>query len=214
MHFVSRHTAVPVPKVHCAFEHKGVVYIAMERIDGKPVSLGWLNRSDESRHALLNKLKSLVQEFRAIPPPMGVSVTDVCGGPVFDARLPSKHLWGSFPSVDDFHRELRDGIEASQVTDPSFPGLLDLIDFTVARGPTVFTHGDLSSLNVLVRGDEIVGIIDWETAGWLPPYWEYTSSWNVNPLNCFWQAEVDRFIEPMPYELEMETIRRRYFGDF
>jgi len=34
----------------------------------------------------------------------------------------------------------------------------------------VFTHGDLSSLNVLVRGDQIVGIIDWETAGWYPSY--------------------------------------------
>lgn len=29
----------------------------------------------------------------------------------------------------------------------------------------VFTHGDLGSLNILVRGDDIVRIVDRETAG-------------------------------------------------
>ena len=39
--------------------------------------------------------------------------------------------------------------------------------------PIVFTHGDLSSFNIVARVDGIVGIIDWETAGWYPSYWEY-----------------------------------------
>ncbi|KAK6856449.1 hypothetical protein PG995_006636 [Apiospora arundinis] len=43
----------------------------------------------------------------------------------------------------------------------------------------VFTHGDLNPSNIFVRGDEVVGIIDWETAGWYPDYWEYTSAWTV-----------------------------------
>jgi thiamine kinase-like enzyme len=77
----------------------------------------------------------------------------------------------------------------------------------------VFTHGDLSSLNVLASGDEIVGIIDWETAGWYPSYWEYTTAWNVNPQNQFWRDEVDRFLQPMHEELEMEKTRLKYFGD-
>ncbi|KAK6840103.1 hypothetical protein PG987_005969 [Apiospora arundinis] len=42
---------------------------------------------------------------------------------------------------------------------------------------SVFTHGDLNPSNIFVRGDEVVGIIDWETAGWYPDYWEYTSAW-------------------------------------
>lgn len=59
-----------------------------------------------------------------------------------------------------------------------------------------------------------MGIIDWEIAGWMPPYWEYTSAWHVNPQNMFWQDEVDKFITPHPRELEMEIIRRKYYGDF
>ncbi|KAJ5719781.1 kinase-like protein [Penicillium malachiteum] len=79
--------------------------------------------------------------------------------------------------------------------------------------PLRLTHGDLSSLNILVRGDYIVGIIDWETAGWYPSYWEYTSAHQVNPQNSFWVHEIDRFLQPMPEELAMERIRQQYFGD-
>jgi len=38
------------------------------------------------------------------------------------------------------------------------------------RGPYGFTHGDLSSLSILARGDEVVAIVDWEIAGWCPSY--------------------------------------------
>lgn len=79
--------------------------------------------------------------------------------------------------------------------------------------PPVFTHGDLSSLNILVRSDEVVGIIDWETAGWYPSYWEYTTACQVNPRNPFWREQIDKFLEPMPGELEMDQVRLKYFGD-
>ncbi|KAI1125834.1 hypothetical protein F5Y10DRAFT_246234 [Nemania abortiva] len=70
-------------------------------------------------------------------------------------------------------------------------------------------HGDLSGLNIIVRGDNVVGIVDWETAGWLPYYWEYSRAWNVNLYNTLWQDEVGKFLDPMPYELAMDAIRRR-----
>ncbi len=39
----------------------------------------------------------------------------------------------------------------------------------------VFTHGDLWDHNIMVDQGHINGIVDWECAGWLPEYWEYTS---------------------------------------
>jgi hypothetical protein len=60
---------------------------------------------------------------------------------------------------------------------------------------------------------DIVGIIDWETAGWYPSYWEYTSAHQVNPQNSFWADEIDNFLQPMPDELKMEQTRQKYFGD-
>lgn len=57
-------------------------------------------------------------------------------------------------------------------------------------------------------------IIDWETSGWCPTDWEYTTACQVNLYNEFWREEIDKFMEPLPKELKMETIRQRYFGPF
>ncbi|KAK1771463.1 kinase-like domain-containing protein [Phialemonium atrogriseum] len=213
MQFVSRNTSIPVPKIYCAFKHKAITYIVMERIDGTMANDGWGFRSPESKMRILEQLKSMINQLRNIPPPDDIGVANVDGGPIFDERLPNKSIWGPFRTINDFHRELRDGIEASQLDDTSATGLRELCAFHDEPWPRpVFTHGDLSSFNIMVRGDEVVGIIDWETAGWMPPYWEYASAWNAAPMNEFWQDEVDKFVTPMPRELEMEAIRRRWFA--
>lgn len=220
MQFISQNTSIPVPKVYTAFENKGRTFILMERIGGEPLSYGWVNRSDTSKAKILGQLKAMTDQLRNIPPPDGfMGVADVTGeGAVFDLRLPRKSHWGPFPTIDAFHRELWCGQEIKDFGEQqlaNLPGLGELAAFHRQDWPKpVFTHGDLSSLNVMVRGDDVVAILDWETAGWMPPYWEYTSAWHVNPQNMFWQAEVDKFITPDPHALQMEIIRRKYYGDF
>ncbi|KAM7197044.1 kinase-like protein [Naviculisporaceae sp. PSN 640] len=222
MQFISKTTSIPVPKVLAAFKHNGRTFILMERINNaEPLSRGWVNRSDASKAKILAQLKGFVEEMRKIPPPEGfVGVADVTGqGPVFDQRLPRKSHWGPFPTIEAFHRELWSGQDTNGFSEEQLarlPGLRELEDFHSKQDwpKSVFTHGDLSSLNVMARGDEVVAIIDWETAGWMPPYWEYTSAWHVSPQNMFWQAEVDKFITPDPRALEMEIVRRKYYGDF
>ena len=217
MLFVSQNTSIPVPKVHAAFSHKDFTYILMERIPGDRLSEGWVQRSEDSKARILAQLRCFVEQLRSIPPPDGVGVANVDGGPVYDQRLPKRSFWGPFPTIHHFHRALRFQIDSEDFSNDkrvAYPGLAELCAFHNQTWPkSVFTHGDLSSLNVLARGDKVVGIIDWETAAWMPPYWEYTSAWHVNPSNMMWREEVDNFMTPMPYELEMETIRRTYFGD-
>jgi len=40
LRFVASRTSVPVPKVYCAFQHRGVKYILMERIKGSMIREG------------------------------------------------------------------------------------------------------------------------------------------------------------------------------
>jgi aminoglycoside phosphotransferase (APT) family kinase protein len=154
----------------------------------------------------------MVNEMRAIPPPDNIGIANVDGGSLYDCRLPGNSTrFGPFRTVQDFHRYLRGGLDVHT-------GHLSEVNELIAQHegewpPPCFTHGDLSSLNILIRGDEVVGIIDWETAGWYPSYWEYTTAWNVNPQNEFWREEVDKFLEPRPEELAMEGLRMEYFGD-
>lgn len=212
MRFVAQHTSIPVPKVICAFKHGGKTYIVMERIDGIMAGRGWMNRSNESKTKVLLQLKTMIQELRSLSPPPGTAIGNVDGGPLHDGRLPgSSCSHGPFSNISEFHNHLRGGLQLSPRLNPEIRQLI------VSHGghwPLVFTHGDLSSLNILVRGDTVVGIVDWEMAGWYPAYWEYTSACHVNPANPFWRDEVDRFLDPQPAEQAMEKIRQKYFGDF
>ncbi|KAK5988026.1 hypothetical protein PT974_12162 [Cladobotryum mycophilum] len=215
MRFVSRHTSIPVPKVYCAFIHNGKTYIVMSRIRGQMAWHGWQSRSEESKNRILGQLKRMVVELRSLSPPEGAGVAGVDGGPFCDCRLPSKLLWGPFSTTCHFHEALLNNADLDTEYESLPPDVSELFSFyRQSSNNLVLTHGDLSSLNILVQNDKVVGIVDWETAGWFPPYWEYTCAKNVNPQNTFWADEVDRFLLPMPYELAMEDIRRKHFGSF
>lgn len=215
MEFVRQNTSIPVPKVFHAFERKGRVYIVMERIRATMVGREWYKRSEESKQKILRQLKAMIEELRRLAAPDGVGVANIDGGPIYDVRLPHQSLWGPFDSICKFHQALVDGQDIAAVVDEDYADLKELACFYRQSWPQpVFTHGDLSSLNVLARSDDVIGIIDWETAGWLPPYWEYVTAWNVNPQNEFWQEEVDKFLTPWPLARKMDSVRQRYFGLF
>jgi aminoglycoside phosphotransferase (APT) family kinase protein len=210
MQFVAESTSIPVPKVYCAFERKGVTYILMERIDGQMIGSGWVRRSETSKAKLLAQLRDMIKQLRKIPPPNDCGVSNVDGGPIVDGRLDGPTVYhGPFRDVQEFHRYLRKDFPH----DPNgFAEVNKMVEAHEADWPLRFTHGDLSSSNILVKGDRIVGIVDWEISGWYPEYWEYTTASQVNPRNEFWRAEIDKFLEPYPSELEMEKTRQRFFG--
>ena len=151
--------------------------------------------------------------MRSLKPPYSGVVEGVDGGKVYDMRL-SDGLkgFGPFNSIRDFHSFLRDGISASPEQFPEVNKLVEMHE--KAHFSTCFTHGDLNSMNILVKGDNIVGIIDWDTAGWYPEYWEYTTAYNVNPYNEFWKDEIGKFLMNYPEAAEMEQLRQKYFGPF
>ncbi|PVH73062.1 kinase-like protein [Cadophora sp. DSE1049] len=210
--YIAENTSIPVPKVYCAFSRKGSAYIVMQKIRGQMLGEGWNERSSESQAAILEQLKGMVVELRALKHTESQRVSNVAGGPIWDCRLQGKTMWhGPFKTIHDFHKHLRGGFDADSKHYPDFSDMIALQD--IDWGPPVFTHGDLSSLNILVRGDKIVGIIDWETSGWYPGYWEYTTAKQVSPMNYFWEKEIDKFLEPMPIALGMEKTRQKYFND-
>lgn len=207
--FVARNTTIPVPKIYCAFARKGIYYTVMQKLPGKMLVVDWNTRSGESRAKILRQLKDMVAQLRAPPPPPMAGVSSVIGGLVYDCRLPTRDLHGPFADVQEFHRYLRQGYDDEYSENAE---LDEIVKLHKGSWPICFTHGDLSSLNIIAKGDEITGIVDWETAGWYPSYWEYATAWNVNVYNVFWREHIDAFIDPMPEELKMERLRNALFG--
>ncbi|KAH0826852.1 hypothetical protein J3R83DRAFT_4388 [Lanmaoa asiatica] len=58
MQFIASNTSIPVPKVYCAFVHKGCTYIVMERIYGQTLARGWHSRSADSKESILSICQS------------------------------------------------------------------------------------------------------------------------------------------------------------
>jgi len=50
----------------------------------------------------------------------------------------------------------------------------------------LFTHGDLKPHNILVKDGHITGFLDWESAGWYPDYWDFTTALRFTRKNFWW----------------------------
>ncbi|KAF1838177.1 kinase-like protein [Decorospora gaudefroyi] len=220
MIYVAQNTSIPVPKVYSSFIHKNRAYIIMERIRGKDLASAWKSLSKESLQKILSQLKDIIQELRSIEPPPQTGVESCVGGSLYDSRLPhGTPRLGPFKTPREFHRWLRNDAEASQLRDSITKQEADDIKAMVAQQDgewpnPVFTHCDLNPSNILIRGQEIVGIIDWEFAGWYPPYWEYTSAWRGNIIRREWQDILLSLLDPFPEELDMERTRCKWWGEW
>lgn len=104
MMYIAKHTTIPVPKVHLAFRHQGCTYILMERIHGHCFGRGWLERSPASKLKLLESLKGMILEMRALQKPDSDNlICSVNGGSLYDPRMPRVTVrYGPFKDVREF----------------------------------------------------------------------------------------------------------------
>ncbi|KAK5999313.1 hypothetical protein QM012_005588 [Aureobasidium pullulans] len=220
MKFISENTSIPVPKVHCSFVHKGRTYILMERIKGNPIGKVVEKLKNEDQDKVFAQLRRMIDEMRSLPPP-STSVQSCTGGSLWDSRIGRcKSRFGPFGTIQEFHLWLRDGFrfddhkhkERMKGEEGLEMGRMEAMQ-DGPWPPPVFTHADLNSGNILVRGNDIVGIIDWEFSGWYPDYWEYTSAWYGNLIRTGWQDDLPRFLQTYPAELSMEITRQRWWGE-
>ena len=212
--YIASHTTIPVPKIHCAFERKGITYIVMSRLPGTSIAEAWHTRTDGSKAHLLEQLKKYVDEMRNLDQPRPGIVEGLNGSKLYDPKLPDgSRGFGPFRTIRDFHLYLRRGLSGPFPDRQEVEDLVDWQENEASDYNTCFTHGDLCSTNILVDGNKISGIVDWESAGWLPEYWEFTSAWNVNMYNVFWRFELEKFLHPYTEEVEMEHIRLKHFSD-
>ncbi|KAK1771406.1 kinase-like protein [Phialemonium atrogriseum] len=75
---------------------------------------------------------------------------------------------------------------------------------------SVFTHGDIRPGNILVnKQSQIVGLLDWENAGFYPDYWEYAMTMRLMPRRGHeWQAFM-KSLKPKNWDITgIEKARR------
>jgi thiamine kinase-like enzyme len=73
------------------------------------------------------------------------------------------------------------------------------------RYHTTFTHSVIAPRNILIKDGKIAAIVDWESAGWYPEYWEY-NRWAVSNYTSsqIWHDLRDVVLDPYPDELRVD----------
>ncbi|KAK8128927.1 hypothetical protein PG984_010035 [Apiospora sp. TS-2023a] len=201
MEFVRANTSVPIPKVYEVYERpNGSVSIVMESLPG---DTDYANMSPEQVRAFGDELSGYLHQLRSLEPPEKGFIGSVNEGSLLDHRLGNVRF-GPFHNVDDFHSYLRFG---GPLDTWMYNPVVKKIHGRSSTYRVKFTHADLNPTNIQYHNGRIVGIIDWETAGWYPEYWEYTKMRFVDrpAYNKFFEAvEATPTIDKYPEELEAE----------
>lgn len=203
MDFIARNTAIPVPRPLDIFTFRGVTYILMEFIKGRLLADVWHALSSDQKHDAMRQLKGYMAQLRSLTPSNPTRVQAVNGGPIIDSKMDSAP-WGPFDDVEAFNRRFGHEYVRNRLDqyDPTFSQAFAKVEGR--RWKVAFTHGDLGPYNILWDDGKIVGIIDWECAGWLPEYWEYYMCYMGSFGSSEWWDMLDEVADRYPDELLVE----------
>lgn len=200
MQYVAANTTIPMPKVIDfipKIKNSGEDYLIMSYIRGNHPPL--LDYTDAQRRLLARQLRACIDQLRQLPTPG--SQISAFGGGKFNSML--RLGWdpcGPFTDLDAFNSYTRSLVPAHVREHPT------VITSQARRHRIVFTHNDLVARNILVdSAGNLVGILDWERAGWLPEYWEYTTALQEDIFRA-WIELVHTLFDEYDLERQAESI--------
>jgi aminoglycoside phosphotransferase (APT) family kinase protein len=192
MDFVRLHTSIPVPRVYFVFKQDQIVYTVMEFIEGTPLADSYRATSPEELQGIAAQIKDCIRQIRNfnITPSLSLGACD--GGPfnnVYFRPLP----WNPTPnSICPSHPfDTVKAFNAYWLTRAKLDISLDKSE----SSPIILTHGDLTGRNILVNGGKMVGILDWETIGWYPAFWETMIVWRDARWSKKWRVALESVFE-------------------
>lgn len=206
---VARAAGLPVPRVICYGEHPDMphapISILMTTMPGCELNTVYRTMTPEQQATILSELKQYLDVMRRWPNPWGANrICSVSGTAVRSVRVPS-HSMGPFESELELNKFLLSHTWSGDFKSPEEyeEALAKAKEMKSIPHKIVFTHGDLVHHNILVHDGHVSAILDWEAAGWLPEYWEFTTAWRfMNPRH--WWYDVVKALGGGDYLKEFE----------
>lgn len=202
MNYIRGNTSIPVPEVYNAYrdDASGHVRIVMEFIEGEKLEDVWPTFDSAQKQCIVGQLREYFTELRQVKGTFIGSVDgSACEDPTFDGNLGG---YGPYQTEEEFSNGIIKALRQAQ-TGPFVDLICEMIHTLMKNHEIVLTHGDFAPRNILVKGTIVVGILDWELAGYYPEYWEYFKALRRPPWECQWMKDkaVDQILTPYFPEL-------------
>ncbi|KAK3045742.1 hypothetical protein LTR09_012720 [Extremus antarcticus] len=190
---------LPVPAVHEVNASGQQTEILMDFVDGECLEEAWLSMNSEQKRSVAKQIGHIVTTMRQAASDQ--RRIGAFGGPARDCRQISDYSGGPFTNEAEFNTFVLDLLRRT----PS------LIRSTLAQAlnvdsQIVLTHGDLTPRNIIVKGDHVQALLDWEYAGWYPEYWEYIKFFD-RPTDCKDWKEYAEIIFGTQYPKQLLTFQ-------
>jgi hypothetical protein len=210
-----------VPRFYAMWkEPDDTLVVVMERPPGVTLESLWSSLAKNDKDKILLHTRFIMEKVRAISPPDFFGSVDRKHMPHYLFYWPKypANISGPYASERDLIQGLVLKSRANAQDNGREAYLADFFEKqllgALAKGDRspVFTHSDLQRKNVLV--DEISGshddekefrvsLVDWESAGWYPVYWEYFAAFLAFQWDDDWCSEITQVIEAWPAETAM-----------
>ncbi|KJX93151.1 phosphotransferase family protein [Zymoseptoria brevis] len=166
---------LPVPTVHEVKTADRETEILMDFVDGDCLEEAWPAMNAAQKQSVAEQIGRIVAAMRevACDQPIGA-----LGGPALDCRQYSDYPGGPFANEAEFNDYVLDLLSG---TPPRVRRTL--AEALPVDSRIVFSHCDLVPRNIIVEGDQVRALLDWEYAGWYPEYWEYVKFFD-RPTRC------------------------------
>lgn len=215
---LAKAAGLPVPTVYCFgtwdFSFPGYPTeidhgILMRRMPGKPLGEVYDSLSSEALATIKDELRGYFKIMHSLNNPFGENrICSVAGTKIFGHTLPGAFI-GPCDDESAFHATLRESCTPDGMGQSGKPYDDALCDFELIYDMphrVVFTHGDLWHHNILIHDGHVSGIVDWETAGWLPEYWECTTVLRYQLSDSWWSLFVHDLFQDR-YRAELVSAR-------
>lgn len=189
MKYLKEKTSIPIPEVKNIYKKDNITYIVMEYIEGETLENIISNINNKDFEKIMSEIKKYLNELRNIKGNILGSIND---GPYNNCLFQNPKPETSFSNINQFNDYWINKVKEIM---PNYH-ILAIKNVLPNNRDIVFSHGDLTTKNIIIKDNKIVSIIDWELAGWYPESWEYFRMLSYSIDNEKWHDSVNKIIKP------------------
>ncbi|KAF2461274.1 kinase-like domain-containing protein [Lineolata rhizophorae] len=201
----------PAPRPHGVVRLDTYFLLFSTFIQGVDLEKVWPQLDEGQKLAVSSQLDSLFSQLRALPFPDDTPLGGIQGDGCKDCRRGVRVSSEAIMDVGQFEDFIFAGLNAASSLYADF-----LRSLMPLSSVCVFTHGDLRPANIIVdTGDDgtwkVVAVIDWESSGFYPEYWECVKMTNnLTPRDQFdWYRYLPKSLAPHRYAIQWLVDRLR-----